>query len=73
MKLFITRALLCTTALVAPVVAHAQSLTNPAGLPPARAMLDGNGVDLATGGFNISRNDVAIGPAGASGITYGVT
>ncbi len=73
MKLFVTRTLLCTTALIAPIAVHAQSLTNPAGLPPARAVLDGNGVDLATGSFNVSRSDVTIGPAGAGGIGYGVT
>ena len=62
--------LLCSTALIAPLAALGQ-VAVPAGTPPTSYTLDANGVDLATGTFNISHTDITIGPAGAGGLNYG--
>ena len=64
MKALLTRALLCTSALVLPTgVAVAQSV------PPPYYTLDRNSVDLATGAFVYNRTDISIG-SGDGALSY---
>jgi RHS repeat-associated protein len=58
-------ALLATTALCTP----AQAVT-PVAAPPVAQSIDGNGVDMALGTFNVSAPDLSIGPAGPRGLIY---
>lgn len=66
MKQVLMRALLCTTMIVAP---GAAALAQSAPTPPPWYSLDGNGVDLVTGSFKLSRTDLTIGPD-AGGLSY---
>ncbi len=71
MKHLFTRVLLCTSAIVFPV-AGALAQQAQVGIPPLYQTIDNNGVDLATGSYNLTRVDLSIGPA-SQGLTYGNT
>lgn len=62
-------ALLSSTCLVRPAVAQTVVGMSSA---PIHQSIDANGVDLATGTYQIVRSDVSIGPAGHQGLAYGV-
>jgi len=72
MKAFITRVLLCTSALIAPInIASAQMAPGQVA-PPAWYSVDRNGVDLATGSFMARLPGISIGPTGA-GVSFSQT
>ena len=55
-----------SSGLAAPVFAQAVQIPPP----PVEQSIDGNGVDVALGTFNLSSVDLSIGPAGPQGLFY---
>ncbi len=51
-------------------VAFAQSAPPTINAPPIRSPVDGNGVNLATGGFEMMTTDLSIGASGSSGLAH---
>ncbi len=55
-------------ALLCSVGARAQSMIGAP--PPIHSSIDGNGVDLVTGAFNLTTSDLSIGPDGPEALIY---
>jgi len=64
-----TSSKLLVTASALAFALSAQVVCAQSGLPPVHPYVDGNGVDLQTGTFNINTTDVSIG-SGSTGIAF---